>query len=99
MELLFVCLEPSGLSRSHGKKLKGMSLAPWERGKSLVWDVTVSDSLAPTYRSAAVSGVAELAEFKKLSNLLTHIFLLLCPLARWDLVQNYLFILLGVVFW
>ena len=32
-------------SRPDGKRPDGMSLTPWERGKSLSWDVTVLDSL------------------------------------------------------
>ena len=34
-------LEPSGLARSDGKRPDGMSLVPWEKGKPLVWDVTI----------------------------------------------------------
>ena len=63
-------LEPPGLARSDGKRPDGMSLAPWERGKPLVWDVTIPDSLAVSYRSAATCGpgsVAALAESRKLS--------------------------------
>ena len=64
------CLEPSGLSRSDGKRPDGLTLVPWERGRPMVWDVTVPDSMAPSYRSVAVSGtgsVAALAEAKKSS--------------------------------
>ena len=63
------CLEPSSISRSDGKRPDGMTLIPWERGRSLLWDATIPDSLAPSYRSTAVSGagglVAGLAEAKK----------------------------------
>lgn len=63
------CLEPSSVSRTDGKRPDGMTLVPWERGKSLLWDATVPDSMAPSYRSTAVSGtgglVAGLAETKK----------------------------------
>ena len=64
------CLEPSCLSRSDGKRPDGFTLVPWERGKPLVWDATVPDSLAHSYRSAALSGsgaAAALAESKKVS--------------------------------
>ena len=64
------CLEPSGLLRSDGKRPDGLTLVPWERGRPMVWDVTVPDSMAPSYRSVAVSGtgsVAALAEAKKSS--------------------------------
>ena len=64
------CLEPSCLSRSDGKRPDSLTLVPWERGKPLVWDATVPDSLAHSYQSAALSGsgaVAALAESKKVS--------------------------------
>ena len=63
-------MEPSGLSRSDGKCPDGLTLVPWERGRPMVLVVTVPDSMAPSYRSAAVSGtgsVAALAEAKKSS--------------------------------
>ena len=40
-------LEPNGLTRSDGKRPDGITLAPWEEGKQLVWDVTCVDLLAP----------------------------------------------------
>ena len=64
------CLEPSGLSRSDGKRPDGLTLVPWERGRPMIWDVTVPDTMAPSYRSAAVShsgSVAAQAEAKKSS--------------------------------
>ena len=33
--------EPQGLCRSDGKRPDGLTLIPWQIGKSLVWDVTV----------------------------------------------------------
>ena len=42
-------LEPPGLSRSDGKRPDGMSIVPWKHGKSLVWDATCLDTLAPSY--------------------------------------------------
>ena len=42
-------LEPSGLLRTDGKRLVGVTMIPWELGKQLVWDVTVVDALAPSH--------------------------------------------------
>ena len=41
-------LEPNGLTRSDGKRPDGITLAPWEEGKQLVWDVTCVNLLAPS---------------------------------------------------
>ena len=41
-------LEPYGLTRTDGKHPDGITLAPWEEGKQLVWDVTCVDLLAPS---------------------------------------------------
>ena len=61
-------LEPSGLFRSDGKRVDGVTLVPWKSGRALAWDVTCSDTSAPTYVSLAASGagkVANLAETRK----------------------------------
>ena len=39
-------LEPSGLSRSDGKRPDGVTITPWQVGRTLVWDVTCSDAHA-----------------------------------------------------
>ena len=39
-------LEPNGLTRTDGKRPDGITLAPWEEGKQLVWDVTCGNLLA-----------------------------------------------------
>ena len=39
--------ELTGLSRSDGKRPDGLSLVPWQNGKALCWDVTVSRQLVP----------------------------------------------------
>ena len=41
-------LEPAGLSRTDVKRPDGATAIPWQRGKPLVWDVTLVDSLAPS---------------------------------------------------
>jgi len=64
-------LEPRGLSRDDGKKPDGLTLFPWERGQSLVWDATCIDTVAVSYLriSALESGsAAEFAQNKKHSN-------------------------------
>jgi len=43
--------EPSGLSRSDGKRPDGITLIPWQAGKTFMWDVTVIDTLANSYLS------------------------------------------------
>lgn len=61
-------LEPSGLSRDDGKLPNGLTLIPWEKGQSLVWDATCIDTLADSYLSKSISkeGFAvELAQNKK----------------------------------
>lgn len=61
-------LQPKGISRTDGKRPDGMTLIPWSRGKSLLWDVTVRDTLAPSYihlSSVNAGAVADLAERKK----------------------------------
>jgi len=41
--------EPVGLLRTDGKRPDGLTLIPWRAGRSLVWDVTVTDTLANSY--------------------------------------------------
>ena len=62
--------EPAGLSRTDGKRPDGMSLIPWFNGKwkSVVWDVTVVNTMAESYiatSSQLTSGVAEMADRRK----------------------------------
>ena len=49
-------LDPSGLSRSDGKRPDGaiLCLGPWKVVKILVWGVTCHDTIAPSYASLAV---------------------------------------------
>ena len=59
--------EPSGISRTDGKRPDGLTLIPWQRGKSLAWDVTVVNTLADSYiSSASQRNVAEMAADRKI---------------------------------
>ena len=60
--------EPTGLSRTDGKRPDGMSLIPWLSGKSIVWDVTVINTMAESYiatSSRSTAGAAEIADRRK----------------------------------
>ena len=41
--------EPTGLSRTDGKRPDGMTMVPWQEGRAALWDVTVRDTLADSY--------------------------------------------------
>ena len=78
-------LEPSGLYRSDGKRLDGMTLIPWKRGRILVWDATCWDTFAPSNlpqairEAGAVAAKAEQIKEAKYSHLdPSHLFI---PLA------------------
>ena len=43
--------EPSGTHLDPYLRPDGISIVPWAHGKFLAWDVTVADTLAPTYLS------------------------------------------------
>jgi len=60
--------EPAGLMRSDGKRPDGLTLVPWQGGRSVTWDVTVTDTLAESYlnsTSAVAGGAAEAAASRK----------------------------------
>ncbi|KAJ4427329.1 hypothetical protein ANN_24949 [Periplaneta americana] len=68
--------EPAGslkaisISRADGKRPDGLTLIPWSRGKSLIWDSTCVDTLAPSYipnTSRSAASAAELAVMKKVN--------------------------------
>ena len=54
--------EPSGMSRTDGKRPGGLTLIPWQRGKSPAWDVTVVNTIADSYISAAPLSPASVAD-------------------------------------
>lgn len=58
-------LEPPGLFRDDGKRPDGVTLIPWKKGQCLVWDVTCTDTVAPSHidgSSRSASFAANLAE-------------------------------------
>jgi hypothetical protein len=60
--------EPRGMLRSDGRRPDGTTLIPWKAGRSLVWDVTVVDTLAPSYLQATAvtaGAAAEIADNRK----------------------------------
>ena len=62
--------EPSGMSRTDSKRPDGVTLIPWQRDKSLAWDVTVINTQADSYISAALlsqASVAEMAAERRIS--------------------------------
>jgi hypothetical protein len=79
-------LEPLGIYRQDGKKPDGLSLVPWSRGKSLLWDATCTDTLAKSYvkaSSRSVGAAAALAETRKLNKYLPGVPMMFqfCPFA------------------
>lgn len=54
--------EPIGLLRSDGKRPDGLTQIPWNAGKCLTWDVTVTDTLADSYLSISSSSAGSVAE-------------------------------------
>ena len=61
--------EPTGLSRSDGRRPDCLTLLPWHTGKPVSWDVTVAATLADSYISATSStggAAAEMAATRKM---------------------------------
>jgi len=60
--------EPHGLVRDDGKRPDGLTLLPWNSGRSATWDVTVVDTLGNAYlQQSAITGAsaAETAAVRK----------------------------------
>jgi len=57
-----VTKKPAGLSRTDGKRPDGLTLVPWQSGKSLCWDVSVICPLAESYVSGAAREAGAAAE-------------------------------------
>ncbi|KAJ4431611.1 hypothetical protein ANN_20210 [Periplaneta americana] len=55
-------LEPSGISRSDGKRPDGLTLIPWSKGKSLIWDFTCVDTSALSHLKSSVNCAGSAAE-------------------------------------
>lgn len=54
--------EPHQLTRNDGKRPDGLTMLPWQRGRSATWDVTVVDTLAASYLSQSATNAAAAAE-------------------------------------
>jgi len=54
--------KPSGLVRQDGKRPDGLTLIPWQGGRSLACDVTVVSTLAQSYADRTATGVGMVAE-------------------------------------
>ena len=73
--------KPAGLVRADGKRPDGLTQIPWQAGKCMTWDVTVTDTLAESYllttspsAGGAAEGTANRKELKYLSLSNTHTF-------------------------
>ena len=55
-------LESHGLYKANDSKPDGLTFIPWSRGRSLVWDVTVYDSFAPSNIGLSSHGAGRLAD-------------------------------------
>jgi len=51
--IIIMTKEPVGLFRTDGRRPDGLTLIPWQSGKSLCWDVTVTCPLAASYIEGA----------------------------------------------
>ena len=57
-----VILEPPGLAREDGKRPDGLTMVPWVQGRSLIWDFTCPDTLAPSHLQSSAASAGSAAE-------------------------------------
>ncbi|CAG9138310.1 unnamed protein product, partial [Plutella xylostella] len=55
-------LEPPGLSRTDGKRPDGLTMVPWEKGRSLLWDATCVCTLALSHVQSTAANAGATAE-------------------------------------
>jgi len=61
-----VTKEPTGQSRTDGKRPDGLTLILWRMGRTLIWDATAADILAASYLpSTSVAAAVEQAAERK----------------------------------
>ncbi|OWA52982.1 hypothetical protein BV898_17420 [Hypsibius exemplaris] len=60
--------EPPGLCRADGKRPDGMTMVPWRHGKALLWDATVSDTVAVSHIVGSTAEAAELRGKRRPTN-------------------------------
>jgi len=81
--------EPQGLSQDDGKRPDGLTLVPWQSGRSAMWDVMVVHTLAASYVSqsaAQAASAATAASERKSANIFCPaIFSVQWLLRRWVL--------------
>ena len=73
--------EPTGLTRTDSKRPNGNTLVPRSVGKCVFWDVTIADTMAPSYLAISLVStglVAEQSSARKLAKyselVISHIF-------------------------
>ena len=59
--------EPTHLTRTDGKRPDGVTALPYSRGRSVVWDVSVVHTLAPSYVDASSKKAGAAAELRAAS--------------------------------
>ena len=87
--------EPSGLSRDDGERPDGLTLVPWQSGRSATWDVTVVHTLAAFYakcgtcRKCSDSGFSE--EICQVQHAVCHLAMSFVQrhLVCWRMMHNF----------
>jgi len=64
-----VTKEPMGLFRTDGKRHDGLTLVPWQSGKTLCWNVAVTFPLADSYVAGAAREAGSAAELGAAHNI------------------------------